>query len=252
MKGLILVLYSIKILGALLCGAKSTTAPDSATVSTSEVTYTTASVMSSTGNLIPTGLTTKVSQFSTRSTTTSSLLHTTPGLLHTTKSANKVFRKECHPILIVSGGLIVFCAILLVSTLLLAWKVCQLSRRIKALSSNADLICYSEPLIETAKTDKSKSETDAKETNMLMTDVVQTQEEVGNGTTKEEGGMVNKDEQMGEEKKEEEGANNEEASTTPETVPENSSSSKPQEEAQATKAVAAPSSQGTEEPKDVV
>lgn len=158
------------------------------------------------------------------------------------------YRKECLPVFMVTGGLIIACAILLVSTLMLAWKVCQLSRRIKALSSNADLISNSEYWIGTDKRNKSKSETEPRETSVLMANLGQSQEETGNGATKGEGGTVN-----GDNKKEDGHAtNSEEASTT---SAEYSSSSKPQEEAtdsQPTKAVAAPTSEGTEEPKDVM
>ena len=143
------------------------------------------------------------------------------------------------------------CTILLVSTLLLVWKACQLSRRVKALSSNVDLIS-SEHWEETGKKDKSKSEAKPEETTVLMTEISPTQEEVGNGATKEEGGKVNEDGQTGEDKKEEgDTSNAEEASATPETAAENSSSSKPQEE-EPTKDVAASTSESTEEAKDVV
>lgn len=144
------------------------------------------------------------------------------------------------------------CTILLVSTLLLVCKVCQLSRRIKALSSNVDLISSSEQWEGTGKKDKNKSEAEPKETTVLMTEISQTQEEVGNGTTTEEGGKVNEDGQTEEDKKEEgDASNSEEASPTPAAAAENSSTSKPQEE-EPTKDVAASASEGTEEAKDVV
>lgn len=123
------------------------------------------------------------------------------------------------------------------------------------LSSNADLISTNDYWMGTAKKNK---ETEAKETTVLMSDISQTQEEMGNGTTKEEGGKVKEDGQTGEEDKKEVGdtsAKSEGASATPVTVDENAASSKPQEEAidaQSTNAVAASSSETTEEPKDGV
>lgn len=157
----------------------------------------------------------------------------------------------------VAGGLFIACIILLVSTLLLACKVCQLSRQIKALSSNSDLISTSAYWTGTAKKNKGKSETEAQETCILMADLNQMQEEKSNGTTNKEGRKVNEDGKIGEEDEKEVGdaANTEDASTTPAAVAENSSSAKPQEEAtdsQSTKAVAASSSEETEEPKDMV
>ncbi|XP_078122628.1 uncharacterized protein LOC144528079 [Sander vitreus] len=163
--------------------------------------------------------------------------------------------KECPLTLMVSGGLIIACTILLVSIVVLIWKVCHLNRRIKMLSSNADLISTNDYWMGTAKKNK---ETEAKETTVLMSDISQTQEEVGNGTTKEEGGKVKENGQTGEEDKKEVGdtsAKSEDASATPVTVDENAASSKPQEEAidaQSTNAIAASSSEGTEEPKDGV
>ncbi|XP_070838697.1 uncharacterized protein [Chaetodon trifascialis] len=146
----------------------------------------------------------------------------------------------------VVGGLIIVCTILLLSTLLLACKVCQLSSRIKALSSNTELISSTEYWTGTAKKNKSEPETEPKETSVLMGDISQTQQEMGNGAT-EEGGKVNKERQMGEEDKKEVGdtAKSEEASAA-----ENSSSSKPQEEAansQPTDATAASTSESKEE-----
>lgn len=270
MNGLLL-LYCI--LGSLLCGAQNisgATVPpedvtrdlnqDNSTSSASETTSaidlsSTVSGKSEASHLMSTQLPTTVSQSKTPSpgpqpttTTTTATTATPHGMF---------FRKECLPVFMVSGGLIIACAILLVSTLLLAWKVCHLNRRIKALGSNADLISNSEYWMGTAKKNKSKSETEVKETSMLMADVSQTQEEKANGTTKEEGGTVKEDGQVGEEKKKkEEGdtANSEEVSSIPVTVAESSSTSKPQEEATdspSSETVAASSSEGTEEPKDV-
>ncbi|GLD72724.1 uncharacterized protein AKAME5_002404900 [Lates japonicus] len=138
-------------------------------------------------------------------------------------------------------------------------QVCQLSRRLKMLSSSADLISGSEYWVGTAKKNKDKSEMEAKETSILMADLNQTKEGAADGTTKEEEGKVKEDGQTEEENKKEVGAaaNSEEASAgeNKEAPVENSSSSKPQEDtadSQPTEAVAAPSSEGTGEPKDAV
>lgn len=246
MYGLFL-LYCIEILGALLCGAQNLTVLPTAGLRNDtdqeDLTTTALTVLPNTSSVVmSTQSPTTVIRFpSSRST------KPPPGPQPTTPNG-MFYSKECLPVFMVTGGLIIACAILLVSTLMLAWKVCQLSRHIKALSSNADLISNTEYWIGTAKMNKSKSETEPRETCVLMADLGQSQEETGNGATKEEGGTVN-----GDNKKEEgDAANSEEASSTP---AENSSSSKPQEEAtnsQPTKAVAAPTSEGTEEPKDVM
>lgn len=153
----------------------------------------------------------------------------------------------------VSGGLMVVCTILLVSTLLLACKVCHLARHIRNLSSNSDLISNTEYWMGTDKKGKSKSEAEPKETTVMMADINETQAET-NGT-KEEGGKVTEEGQMGEENKEEVVGDAEEASAKPVADADKSSPSKPQEEATdspTTKAETAPTSEGTEEPKDVV
>ncbi|XP_060911575.1 uncharacterized protein LOC132988285 [Labrus mixtus] len=153
------------------------------------------------------------------------------------------FKMDHLQVLMVSGGLIILCFILLLSVFLLAWKVCRLNRRIKELSSNADLISTSEYWMGTGKKNKSKSETEPKETTVLMSDMSQTKEERGNGTTKEEGEKENNTEEGDTTK-------SEEAAATPVAACESSPSSEPKEEA--IEATAAPSPEGTEEPKDVV
>lgn len=164
--------------------------------------------------------------------------------------------KECLPLYVVAGGLILACLILLFSTLLLACKVCQLNRRLKTLSSDSDMISNCAYKMQTFNENTNKSEPEAKETSILMADIDQTQRGVGNGATKEEGGKVNEGGQVGEEKKEADGtADSEEASTgEKETVAENPPSPQLQEDATnstSTSAVAASSSEGAEEPKDV-
>ncbi|XP_026226057.1 uncharacterized protein LOC113169113 [Anabas testudineus] len=182
-----------------------------------------------------------------QSTATTSTTTTTP------KSIIQKF-EECFLCFSVAGGLIVACAVLLISTLTLACKVCQLSRRLRRLSINSDLISNSEYKIGTAEKDKDKCEQEVKETSMLMSDMGQAQEDMGNGTAKEEAGKANEEEQTGEEnKKEVEGtATDEEAPTV--TAAEAPSTSQPQEDTTNSQpsAVAAPSEEVAKEPEDVV
>ncbi|XP_070699907.1 uncharacterized protein [Pempheris klunzingeri] len=251
---LLLQLYCIEIMVAPVCGANTST--DAAAVM-SNVTLqgpnNASPAFQSTSATHPTSAASTMFEISQSRTTVSQRPPTDP---QPTTPKMIFYLKECLPVLMVTGGLIIACTILLVSTFLLTWKVCQLSKQIKALGSSGDLISTSEYWIGTAKKNKSKSETEAKETSILMDDMSQMQEEMGNGTT-EEGGKLNEDGQTGEEKKTEDGntGNNEEASSTPVTAAGSSSSSRPQEDAtdsQATKAVAAASSGGKDEPKDVV
>lgn len=180
-----------------------------------------------------------------------------PTTTSTSTTIDMYYSRECRPVFMVAGGLIVACTILLLSTLLLMCKVCQLSNSVKMLSVNGDLISTSEYWIGTGKKIKTAPETEAKETTVLMADIIQGQEDVGNGAAKEEAVKVKEDGQTGEEDKKEVGdtAKSEEASTTPVTAVENASSSKPQEgatDSQSVKAGAAPSSKGTEGPKEEV
>ncbi|XP_071781537.1 uncharacterized protein LOC139931827 [Centroberyx gerrardi] len=147
-------------------------------------------------------------------------------------------------LLMVAGGLIILCTILLVSTVALTCKVCHMSRHIH---SDADLISNSEYWMGTAQRNGKKSETEAKETAVLMSHFSQTQEEMSASAAKDGGGEGNKDGRAGEEtlengKEEGDTANADQASasgTGMDTTP-------------STKATAASSSEGSEEPKDVV
>ncbi|XP_062289692.1 uncharacterized protein LOC133994452 [Scomber scombrus] len=180
-----------------------------------------------------------------------------PGPIPTaTKHNDRFYKPECLRELAVAGGLIILCAVLLISTVSLTCKVCQLSRHINKLKRrDSDSGC----VMGTAMKEKSKSETEAIETTVLMADVSQTQEEVGNSATKEEEKVINNG-QMGEENDKEPGdtAQASAGENEKETLvisDENPSSPNLQEEtadSQSAKAVAASSSEGTEEPKDVV
>lgn len=149
--------------------------------------------------------------------------------------------KDLSTAYMVAGGLILLSFLLLISTLLLAYKVCRLNRRIKELSSDSDLVVTTE-----YQGVKGKSEKDVEETTVLMSDLGQTKEEMGNGTAKEEG-----------ESKVEDGDKNqsEDAAAPPAAAAESSSPSKEPEETRespSAEATAASNSEGPEEPKDVV
>ncbi|XP_029304209.1 uncharacterized protein LOC115019032 [Cottoperca gobio] len=216
MKGFLFLLYCIEILGAVN-GAQSVTGNIPTSIASKAASNPNSPFSSS---QTPTIVANSISQSTTKGPTS----HAAPPLpgAHrpTTKPFVMFYRKEYLSLLMVTGGLIIACAILLFTTLLLIWKVCKLSRRIKMLSSNADLISTSEYWVGTAKRNKSASEKEDKETTVLMSDIIQTQEDIGNGTTKEEGKKVNEGGQKGEENKKEAGdpAKSEEASTAPETV----------------------------------
>ncbi|KAL7390393.1 hypothetical protein ABVT39_020386 [Epinephelus coioides] len=273
MNGLLFLAYCIHILGPLLCGAQTIQAPLGSNqnpssvpqdnISKADSTALTSQTQSLTGSTSVASHTPEVAITPavavTKSHITSSSPSPSPPTTPPTPSPSffNFYSKECLPVFMVASGLILLCAILLISTLVLMCKMCQLKKHIKMLSSNADQISTTNYWVGTAKKNQSTPETEAKETTVLMTDISQTVEEVGNGTTKEDGGKVNEEGQTGEENKKEAGdtAKSEEASTTPATVAEDASSSKPQEEAtdsQPTKAEAASSSTGTEEPKDAV
>lgn len=270
MKGLLFLLCCVELLGSLLCDPQTTAGitaasdPDSTTqedISTADYTSptfqkTSLSDHTSEANIQSESPSPVSLDFSSHSTSMSSGTHRPTTISTTTTSTTTTpfnMYRECLPLFMVSGGLIIACTILLVSTLLLIWKVCQQSRCIKALSSNADLISTSEYWMGTAKRNKSASELEAKENTVLMSDIGQTQEEMGNGTTEEEGGKVKEDGPKEEKKKEEETAKSEEVSAGPVTVAEKAS--KPQEEAtdsKSTEAASASNCKGTEEPKDKV
>lgn len=146
----------------------------------------------------------------------------TKGCPTATPAYNELFDNKLE--LMVAGGLILACTILLISTLLLACKVCQLSRRLKMLSGHSD------PVVPTKYgKDNNKSDADAKETAVLMDDLNQTRDEAGDG------GNGPDVESKGEEKEEvrengveqkENGAKNEEVKETPAAASEDPSSPK--------------------------
>ncbi|XP_022601726.1 uncharacterized protein LOC111222313 [Seriola dumerili] len=282
MNGLLFLLYCVEILGALLCGVKgspeitsgeigwdnhddeetplptkqdstqlinddSSSAPEDSRLINVE-NLTTVSLLSS-------SLRTSPSPAPQKPTTTTTTSFTTTTSTSSIRAPNGMFfQKECLTVYMVTGGLIIACSILLASTLLLTWRVCQLNRHLKMLSTDADLISTSQYWMGTARKTKSKSETQAKETSMLMADFSQTQEDMADGTTKDEEAKVDEDGQKGEEKKgdtasSEKASAGENKKETP--AAENSSSSGPPEET-SPQAAAASSSEATQKPKDEV
>lgn len=221
-------------------------ATHSASESTTNVSKPTSSELQST-----TTVNTSTIRTTTRTTTTTTRTPTTTSTNPTPPtSIIEFYKQECRLLFMGSGILIIICIVFLIFILMLLYKVCQLSRRLKMLS-NSDLINMSESWMGTAESNKNKPETEAKESTMLMADLSQTQDETNNGTIKEAGEKVKEDEQTREEKEAGDTANSEEASAAPATAAESSSSSKPEEEAtdsQRDKAVEAASSEGKEEP----
>ncbi|XP_053187892.1 uncharacterized protein LOC128371565 [Scomber japonicus] len=292
MKGpnILLLLYCIETLMVLLCGAdvyptniEPETAPpekqnlmtqnavQETTPAASTMTQTTASTMTQTTASNTSTIAASEASYSTSSESTVipndqstpkyRVSNPPPPTTTITKHDDKLYKPECLREFVVAGGLIILCAVLLISTVSLTCKVCQLSRHIKKLKRrDSETISNSGYLTGTPMKEKSKSETEAIETTVLMADVSQTQEEVGNSGTKEEEEKVINDGQMGEEKDKEPGdtAETSTGENEKETLvisDENPSSPNLQEEtadSQSAKAVAASSSEGTEEPKDVV
>lgn len=220
MKGILFVLCCIEILGAVLCG--TSTISNSIAVSSSKT-----SPVSTSG-----------SQQDSNNHSTRTLTPTTP----TNTTSSYFCSPQCHLVFMVAGGLIIACTILLISTLVLACTVCQLSTHVKVLRNNADLISNTEYWMGTDKESKIVSGTEAKETTMLMVDIVDTQEDVA-------------EEEMGEKNEVANTAEGKKASSAPETAAKGASSSRPPEEAtdlQSVKAGAAPSAGCNEEPKEKV
>lgn len=253
MKGFLLPLYCFTILGAQLCGAEGN---DDTTNQTSVPNMT---------STWPT-----MTDKGASSLSISSLRPSSPGPFTTSSTSTRtppvnnglhefLFKAECRRVALAAGGLILACAILLISTLTLACKVCRLSRRLKMLNSSFDPISSSDNCAVTAQSCTAKKDSDpaeAGETIVLMSDMGRTQGDVANGATKdEEGGQVEEEEPTAENKKEEGGASaGESKKETPAAVAEGSPASQPQQDISSSQAgvASASSSEGAEEPKDVV
>ncbi|XP_075876436.1 uncharacterized protein LOC142884579 [Nelusetta ayraudi] len=148
---------------------------------------------------------------------------------------NFIDTKHCLPVLMLTGGLIIACTILLISTLMLACQVCHLSGRLKALASDEDLVSSSDYWTGKAKRAKGKVETEDKEDSVLLDEIDQKQGDAkeesvtANGDKKKEEEEEKKEEE--EEKKEEEKKKEEEGEKKLSVAAEESSSTKPQEDA---------------------
>uniref|UniRef100_A0A3Q4B0R6 Uncharacterized protein n=1 Tax=Mola mola TaxID=94237 RepID=A0A3Q4B0R6_MOLML len=175
MHGLLFLLYCVEILGTLLCRAQnsteSLTTDSDSSFDQKNVTMNHPIASSDTpesGHVVTNVLPTAVTHFSsTKPTPIPNPKTIMPNILF--------FWREYFSIFLVTGGLIIACTILLVSTVLLSWKVCHLSRRIKALSSNAELISNSDYWMGSAKRMKRKSEAGPADSNVLMVDLGEAQ-----------------------------------------------------------------------------
>ncbi|KAM4619740.1 uncharacterized protein ACJ7VT_006497 [Polymixia lowei] len=182
---LLLLLSCIEVMGNDTVG---TTAPD--------ITVATFNMSTSANSTEP-----RRNESETTSTTTADSPTTSPSLSTSQSSPVTKTTYKTHPVtkstldslfdrrilLMVSGFLIILCTVLLVTTVLLTWKVCQQKKYIR---TDADLISTHEYWMGTAQRTVAQSETEAKQTSVLMSQLGQTPEE----TAKEEGGNVDKDE----------------------------------------------------------
>lgn len=85
----------------------------------------------------------------------------------------QLFKNDDCILVLMTGGLIIACTLLILSTLALAWKVCLLSKRISALSSNVDLSSQAGHTRGTNAKESSLCETELREGSMLMGDHLQ-------------------------------------------------------------------------------
>lgn len=254
----LLLLCCIKIMAVALPGAAQTTdsgttiysefiSGDNTTTATTEQSSEQSSV-SSTNTDLSTLITTELSEGSTSSTTdsrttVSQTAAASAGPQSTTN--NPVIwmcdRKSGFIILTVIGSLIILCTILLVSTVTLACKVCHLRRQV---NNNADLISNHEYWMGTAQRNGGKSETDVRESTILLSHFTQPEEEINTSAAKEDG-----------EKEKEAGKPGEEASKSVKeegNTAEQNSVSETKKDAGDSPATKPASSEGSEEPKAAV
>ncbi|XP_029925055.1 uncharacterized protein LOC115371718 [Myripristis murdjan] len=256
MKGSItlLLLCCIKIMAAPLYGADgmssttdsgSSTDGDPTAIATTEL-----SSVSTTNTVLSTRIPTQLSEGSTSSTTDShtTVSHTAAASVHTppqsTTSSPVVWlfdRKSGFIILTVTGSLIILCTLLLVSTVTLACKVCHLRRQV---NNSADLISNHEYWMGTAQRNGGKSETDVRESTILLSQFTQAEEDITTSAAKEDG-----------EKEKEAGKPGEEASKSGKeegNTAEQNSVSETKKDAGDSPATKPTSSEGSEEPKAAV
>ncbi|XP_061659585.1 uncharacterized protein LOC133491892 isoform X2 [Syngnathoides biaculeatus] len=169
-----LLLCGVILLGGLLCGAQN----NSSTVSSVWLS-TRPKENSSASTNSPVLTTPAATPRLTSAVWSTSKRNTTPS-----DAAPPVGVLDRRELLVLTGGLVLVCVILLLSTLMLTCKVCQMSRHIKMLAGD------SVKLTASKGQHKSNPETDAKETSMVLTNLSKTQEEVDRRNSREEGQKV--------------------------------------------------------------
>lgn len=147
---------------------------------------------------------------------------TTTATTPTTTSSILTTLLQNPKLILIYAVSILVCAILLISTLALTLKVCQLRRRLKTIGSDSE--CW----MGMDKTKKPDSQPEAKESCSLLIEDGKTNQEIDDSAKKDEGGKVSKDLQNGDEKKVE-GAKESEEAAKP-AAPEDSSPSPNPEE----------------------
>lgn len=83
---------------------------------------------------------TTVQPIATMSQSSLTSAHSTPPPSGKQPTCWELLDERCLPVFLLVGGLIVACTVLIVSTLVLAWKVCLLSQRVGALSRRTEPI----------------------------------------------------------------------------------------------------------------
>lgn len=91
-----------------------------------------------------------------------------------------VLKRDCLQLFFICSGLMMACAILLISICILAFKVCHLSKQLKTLRVNRELMEESGCLVNLTET-------------KLLSNTSQEKLELSNGTTVEEEGLTNKE-----------------------------------------------------------
>ncbi|XP_061558798.1 uncharacterized protein LOC133416136 [Phycodurus eques] len=236
------LLYAVIILRALLCGAQNNTS----TVSTA-LAATPPEETSSAGAISPVPTSPAATPRLTSAVRSASKRNPLPDSTPSGAAA-PVGVLDRRELLMLTGGLVLVCVILLLSTLMLICKVCQMSKRNKMLGGDA-----AKPTASDGKY-KGNAETEAQETSMLLTNLSKTQEEVDRSDNpKEEGQKVRENGETGEGKQEaEEICKSQEAA---DVTPVDDSSFVTQQkdvDGPSANAAAAPSPDATEEPKNLV
>ncbi|RVE63624.1 hypothetical protein OJAV_G00138190 [Oryzias javanicus] len=172
---------------------------------------------------------------------TASASTTTPAT-NTNNFLSALLQEHCLQVFFVCAGLIAACTILLVSVLILACKVCHLSKKLKTLRINGELAGDSGCFVSLSENTNYKAEAETK----LLTNTSQEKLEMSNSATVEEGGIANKEDG--------EPTATEKCDEAPPPSSEEDTSLKPQEEVTTSEppSAAAPEPSGeAEQPKEV-